>query len=551
LIIAVVVALAACTRDAPSDPPVQLADPGSCTPVDVVAAPEVAPVVDELAQSFNDSPAARLSAEECAFVRLQTVDASLAARNFVGRWPDPQDLGPAPALWVTPSSAGAALVNQRLEENKRPRLFGAGTSLGRSKLVVAMPTPMAKALGWPAKKIGWQTLAGLAQGRRGWAALGHPEWGAFRLGKASPERATSGLLATIALDRLGNDQAARALESSVVYYGDSPWTYLDNWQRLDRQRHSLSYLSAAITDARAVEAYNAGSANGTVPKDRDLPRPHTTLTGIVPADGSYELDFPMVVPDASWVEPAARRGAKAFVEYTRGAEAVQKVEAAGLRPATSAAKRVGFPDVADALDHWTDIRKPGRVLILFDVSDSMGDVSDHRDPDSPRKIVLAKRALLAALDELAPNDQVGLRIFTTDLPNTASPNWADVVPIRRVDKQRRALSRAVSSLAPRNGSPLYAATRDAYDTMAEDFDRDRINAVVLLTDSYNEDDANDDRRALLAHLREPVRIFPIAYSPEADLSSLRRIAQATNATAYDATDTQRIDETVSAAFANF
>jgi hypothetical protein len=70
IVVAVVVALAACTREAPTDPPVQLADPGPCAPVDVVVAPEVAPLVDELARSFNDSAAARLSAEECAFVRV-------------------------------------------------------------------------------------------------------------------------------------------------------------------------------------------------------------------------------------------------------------------------------------------------------------------------------------------------------------------------------------------------------------------------------------------------------------------------------------------------
>jgi Ca-activated chloride channel family protein len=411
---------------------------------------------------------------------------------------------------------------------------------------------MAKALGWPAQKIGWQTLAAIAENRRGWSALGHPEWGAFRFGKANPERSTSGLLATIALARLGNEQAAAALESSVIYYGESPWNYLDNWYRLDRQRQSLAYLSAAITDERAVAAYNAGSPNGLLPTDGDAKRPHTALTAIAPADGGAELDFPMVVPKGSWVRPDARRGAEAFIEFTRTPDAAQKIADAGLRPPAAGTTRLSaYRDAATALDGWNEIRKPARILLLFDVSDSMGDLSDHKDPDSPSKIVLAKRALLAALPELAPNDEVGLRIFTTDLRNTASPNWADVVPIRRLDRQRKALARAISGLAPRNGSPLYVATRDSYDSMSDDFDRERINAVVLLTDGYNEDDENDDRRALLAHLREPVRFFPIAYSPESDLATLRRIAQATNATVYDATDPQRVDEMIGAAFTNF
>ncbi len=190
------------------------------------------------------------------------------------------------------------------------------------------------------------------------------------------------------------------------------------------------------------------------------------------------------------------------------------------------------------------------MLLLFDVSDSMGDPSDRRDANSPSKIVVAKKALLSALTELDPDDEVGLRIFTTDLHNSPSPDWADVVPIGRLSRQRRALQRAISALVPRNGSPLYKATHDAFDTMSRGYDRNRINAVILLTDGYNEDDQHNDRRALLAHVHDPVRLFTISYSPDADLSTLRRIAQATNARAYDATDTALIGSMLRAALAN-
>ena len=68
---------------------------------------------------------------------------------------------------------------------------------------------------WPGKHLGRRDLAELAQNPRGWAAYGHPEWGAFRLGKANPNHATSGLLSTIAVSRLGDARIASALESSV------------------------------------------------------------------------------------------------------------------------------------------------------------------------------------------------------------------------------------------------------------------------------------------------------------------------------------------------
>src|SRR4029077_4963973 len=114
--------------------------------------------------------------------------------------------------------------------------------------------------------------------------------------------------------------------------------------------------------------------------------------------------------------------------------------------------------VTATLDQWQGIRKRARVLLLFDVSDSMGDLSDPRDTNSPSKLALAKRDLLNALSEFAPDDEVGLRIFTTGLPGGPSSDWADVVPIGRFDRQRGALTHAIRALTPRKGSPLYTAT---------------------------------------------------------------------------------------------
>ncbi len=122
-----------------------------------------------------------------------------------------------------------------------------------------------------------------ARASRGWETVGHPEWGAFRLGKPNPAHTTSGLLQTIAVSRLDDARAAAALEASVVFYGDASWAFLDNWFRLDRKRQPLSsFVSAVVTDERAVVAYNAGSPNGVIPENHDLKRPHTKLASITP-----------------------------------------------------------------------------------------------------------------------------------------------------------------------------------------------------------------------------------------------------------------------------
>ena len=60
-------------------------------------------------------------------------------------------------------------------------------------LVIAMPKPMAEALGWPDTPIGFADILALANDPQGWAKFGHPEWGPFKLGKTSPNFSTSGL----------------------------------------------------------------------------------------------------------------------------------------------------------------------------------------------------------------------------------------------------------------------------------------------------------------------------------------------------------------------
>jgi Ca-activated chloride channel family protein len=116
---------------------------------------------------------------------------------------------------------------------------------------------------------------------------------------------------------------------------------------------------------------------------------------------------------------------------------------------------------------------------------------------------------------------------------------------------------------PQNATPLYEATQDAYDALAGQYDATKINAVVLLTDGMNDDgeQGDDDRQLsqLLNTLRrgtegenaKPVRVFTIAYGKGADQETLQRIAQATNAAAYDASDPASITKVFTAVVSNF
>jgi Ca-activated chloride channel family protein len=153
------------------------------------------------------------------------------------------------------------------------------------------------------------------------------------------------------------------------------------------------------------------------------------------------------------------------------------------------------------------------------------------------------------LTELAPTDEVGLRVFGTQLPHRSTADWADVAPIKPFGPARPHLLRTVNALTAYGGSPLYAATRDAYDAVARHLDANAIDAVVLVTDGYNEDEHDTSLPALLAHLTPRVHVFTIAFSNDADLATLRKIANATNATAFDSRNPLDIDDALSRALA--
>ena len=563
----------ACSYRETSTTVVQLADPGKCVPVDIAATSETSSLLADTASHFNGSPAARLPDGGCAFVRVQKVESSVAVRELIGNWPDSERLGPAPVAWVPGSTMWGQLLNARLVDQHRRPMAPNGTPFARTPLVIAMPAPMARALDYPHKAMGWSDLAQLARNKRGWGAYGHHEWGPFRLGKGNPNWSTTGLDATIALDASPTAAGdARALEQSVVYYGDSTQAYFDNWQRLATKStgSALTYLSAAIADERSVVAYNRGHPQDDVSlAGGSAKKPALPLVAIYPRNATIESDNPIIVLDAPWSSTVARTGARLFTKFALQPAAQAKVAAAGFRPATGSRTDLLVPsngvdaaartssvapaspvEIEHALARWQTNRRRARVLFLFDVSDSMGDLARR---DGPTKMALAKTALAGAFDQLAPDDGIGLRIFTTKLPNPVSPNWRDIVPIGPLAARSRALQQAIPSLTPQQGSPLYAATRDAFDAIARHTDPERINAVVLLTDGYNEDDHDNNQAALLARLatNPNVHVFTITYSNDADITTLRKIAQATNAWNFDARDTSDLADVVPRALASF
>jgi Ca-activated chloride channel homolog len=574
---------------------------GNAVGVNVAASSEKISVLTELAEEFNDDSglAAVTDAsgkKQAVQVRVQKMSSGGAATALATGWTDAD--GPKPVIWSPSARSWGAIVNQRLaDKGAEPMVDLDSPSFMLTPLVIAMPKPMASALGYPATPVGFSDLITLAKDPAGWGTKGHPEWGPFKLGKTNPNFSTSGLSATIAmyyaatgktsaltledLNKPEVQQYATDVESSVVHYGDITMTFLNNWFRSDARGTSLTYASAVAVEEKSVIDYNSGNPDGILDTGEVPRKPRVPLVAIYPKDGTLLSDNPLFVVNADWVTPDQKLAAKAFQDFLQKPENQKKVLEFGFRPGNPSVA-IGAPiivgngvdpnepktalDVPEpkvltkALDLWADQRKKARVLLVIDVSGSMGDPAVDGGNDT--KLDLAKRAAIGALDEFNDQDQVGLRIFTTNVDGNGA-DFTDLVPIAPMGTIRESMSRTIDNLQPLEGTPLYTVAQASLDIMKENLDPTRINAIVLLTDGQNSDgDDGDDQKQLddlIASSRKDsegkssasVRIFPIAYGSSADLGVLKRIAEATTATAYDASDPNTIEKVFTNVVSNF
>ena len=555
-----------------------------CTRVTVAASSEKAALLGQLATQYNG--AGRTVNGACYDIAVNSVASGTAEANLAQGWDESLD-GPAPDVWTPAASTWVTLLASDLTAKDKPSILPAqSTSITSTPLVLAMPQPMATALGWPDAEIGWSDVLALAKDPQGWASRGHPEWGRFTLGKTNPNVSTSGLAATIgtlvaatgtssdlteaALQRPEVQQYLKDVETSVIHYGDTTLTYLTNLQHADDSGAALGYVSAVAVEEKSVLDYNAGNPSGDPKTLGQHAAPKVPLVAVYPKEGTLSSDSPFVILDAPWSTADKQAGAQDFQAYLLLPQQQKAFTDANFRTADGqpgdpiTASPYLIPDgvkitlnppgpqvLSDVRSLWTQVRKPARVLVVMDVSGSMASASGY---GSESKLDLAKKAATSALSQLTDTDQVGLWAFTTDLP-TPDTITADLVDVGPLAQTRQPIVDAIAQLTPLNGTPLYAATRTAAQTMNAEQHAGSINAVVVLTDGRNEYTDNDLDgllRELGASAQENgVRVFTIAYGPDADLATLQEISEASRAAAYDARNPTSIDKVFAAVLSNF
>jgi Ca-activated chloride channel family protein len=550
-----------------------------CTTVVVAASVEKSDLMDAVAKRYNSSD--RQVNGSCYGISVTAMASGVAESRFTEASWDPA-WGPAPDAWTPAASTWLQLLRHDRASHDRPDILAADNeSVVSTPIVLAMPEPKAKALGWPQAAIGWSDLLSLANDPRGWASKGHPEWGAFKLGKTNPNVSTSGLSATIGafvaatgtssdltLDALKEPRVrdfVAGVEKSVAHYGDTALTFLTNLQRADDAGAALGYVSAVAVEEKSIVDYNEGNPTGDLETKGQHGRPRVPLVAIYPKEGTLNSDSPFAVLQASWSEAGKQAGAKDFLSYLHEPAQQELFTDAGFRtydgrPGKAVgdsdylAEDVGVtlsppspPVLAAVRGAWSDLRKPARVLLVLDVSGSMGQSAGA----GKTRLELAQAAAVNGLSQLSDADQVGLWTF----PSQGQVYWQQMA-LEPLGPQRELLIARIQQLIPAGGTPLYAATRKASEAVRAGAGDDTINAVVVMTDGKNEYPDDTDVDGLIRQLGDQaleggVRVFTIAYGEDADLDTVKRISEASRAAAYDASDPQTIDAVFTNVLSNF
>jgi len=549
-----------------------------CVPLVVASSQEKSALFAEIARDYNaSSPRVGL---RCVHVSVNLVRSGDAEDALARDWDRASD-GPRPVVWSPAAKSWLLLLQQhRAERHLSSLISTTPTSLANSPLVVAMPRPMAEALGWPDQNVGFSDLISLAGDAEAWSRRGHAEWGPFRLGKTNPMSSTSGLHALMGTyfaavnappveADLSNPKVTafvQDVEYAVVHYGDSVATFLVNLLEADRRGVGLTYVSAIAMEEKQVIDYNNGNPRSLLDNPNPLP-PRTQLLAFYPEEGTFIADHPYAILDAPWVDTLQREAAQAFLGHLLSPPVQLRFANAGFRsydgtPGALINRDNGvLPDqprltqpppsgrlIEGMQRSWNALRKRADVLLVIDVSAAMG----GQLPGRATKLDLAKQAAAAALEYLSGEDQVAIWIYPGRVASGRS--YEEIAPLGPLASRRETLGSLIEGLSTSSGDPpLYMTTRAAVASVAGTFDRKRINAVVLLASGQNNDrDAN--LQGLLRELQNqevPVRVFGVAYGTQEEAVAMQLIAEASHGATYEASDATTIRRVISGLLSNF
>ena len=451
-----------------------------------------------------------------------------------------------PTVWSPASSVYVPVANSEWKKSHPDDLVtGSPNDLVLSPVVIAMWRPMAQALGWPDKALGWEDIAQLAISEEGWSAYGHPEWGQFKFGHTHPAYSNSGIVSIIAETYAGlgkqrglteSDLQSAELkefmsevESSVIHYGTSTGFF---GERMFER--GPSYLSAAVLYENLIVAQETKRING---QSSQIP-----VVAIYPKEGTFWSNHPYAVLNAPWVTAEQKEAAGLFETFLLDKLQQLKSLEFGFRPADPSIPLTSPLDTQHGVDTnqpqtileipsapviegiqalWEQTKKPVDLIVVMDISGSMeGD-----------KITTARASLLQFVQKLDDRDRLQIDLFSSDV--------STLTPLTPIGDKRQQVLDSVSGIFEQGDTSLYDATLRAYQDLQANGDPKHIRAIVVLTDG--QDTAStatlqqviDEITASESEGGNAIKVFTIAFGDDADKTVLEAIANPSGGRQYD------------------
>jgi Ca-activated chloride channel family protein len=516
-----------CWGTAPAEPGVQ----EQPTVLRVAYSPDKAGLFAQLVEGFNLQSLQNFKAGDGTLLKIEPLEMEPEAMIQAALDGEIQALSPDSSIWLDQLDRAWA------EKNKDATSpLGEQVRYAVSPVVIAAWEDVALGFGYPEKPVGWEDILRRAQEDKN-----------FRWSHPSTSSA-SGLLATLAEFYAGagktrgltleDVQAAPvteyvgAIEKTVRFYGEGELAVIQR-----ALQEGPAFLDAFIVQEQLVIYFNQQGTS-------------SRLVAIYPREGTLWVDHPLALLDTASLSPVQRQTFRRFREYLLSREAQMLVLKSGYRPADlsipldapespitpangvnprepQTTLQVPGPTVMEAVrDVWWLTKRHTNVYLVVDTSGSMaGD-----------KLAQAQRALLTFIGQIkGDSERVGLIRFSSSAEET--------MPLAELGGSRERLTGTVNSLQAGGKTALLDAVYLAYKRLQEWNDRERINAIVVMTDG-KENYSSMSLDILTARLRQgnaegvPVVIFCIAYGSDADLQTLEALAQATGGQArYGDTET--------------
>jgi Ca-activated chloride channel homolog len=444
-----------------------------------------------------------------------------------------------PHLISPASSAFIEFGNAKSFQKTGSEIVTYTKNLVLSPIVVALWKPMAEAIGFPKKNIGWAEMLSIAKEPQGWATYHYPNWGRFKLGHPHPEYSNSGLLSLFAQVYIGADKLTHLskadldkpqiadyvhkIQQMVAHYGPSS-------QFFQEKLIAPSDLSAAILyEHQVIQFYQQ-------------PNLSEKVVAIYPKEGTLFSNHPIGIVEGDWITPTHYEAAQIFMDYLLDKPQQEKALQYGFRPANVSVPLTSPIDIEhgvnplapkvilemptidlmeDIIKIWHQHKKPANIVLVLDTSGGMRGEKIHH----------ARSMVLQLLEIITEADYISLLSFNNRL------NW--IAKNIQVGPQLKWLKRQINYQFPGGGTALYDAVFNAYTFLQKNSPSDKIAIMIVLSDggdSHSELNFKD----LLSQIQfnsdlSPIRIFTVGYGSAFEKKRLRDIANMAQGKFYDGT----------------